>query len=275
MLLLRTDTLPSGPTVAFELKLDGFRAEAIKSRGKNHLRSRNDKDFNSRYPAIVKALAAMPDETVIDGEIVALASDGRPSFNAFQNYGGATAIVYYVFDLMILEGRDIMDQPLESRRELLGKRVLAALDEPIRESPELQASLPDLVHSVKAQGLEGLVAKRRDSRYARPALRRMAEDARQSRPGVCHRRLHAGSQELRRAHLWLLSRRRSTIRRPHEGRLHPGGSRSAVQTLPRPGKRRVPIRESARAEERPVGGRADGRENEGQQVASSAVGRAV
>jgi bifunctional non-homologous end joining protein LigD len=73
-------------------------------------------------------------------------------------------IVYYAFDAMILEGRDIMDQPLSSRRELLRERVLARLDEPIRESPELEASLPDLIQSVKARGA-GLVAKRGDSRY--------------------------------------------------------------------------------------------------------------
>jgi len=71
MLLLRTEKLPQGGLWVFELKLAGFRAEAIKSSGRVHLRSRNDKDFNARYPAIVQALAAMPDETVIDGEIVA------------------------------------------------------------------------------------------------------------------------------------------------------------------------------------------------------------
>jgi bifunctional non-homologous end joining protein LigD len=70
--------LPSGPAVAFELKLDGFRTEAIKSAGKVHLRPLNDKDFNSRYPAIAKALAAMPDETVIDAEIGALDLVGSP-----------------------------------------------------------------------------------------------------------------------------------------------------------------------------------------------------
>ena len=70
MLLLRTEKLPQGGLGVYEL--DGFRAEAIKSSGRVHLRSRNDKDFNARYPAIVQALAAMPDETVIDGEIVAL-----------------------------------------------------------------------------------------------------------------------------------------------------------------------------------------------------------
>jgi ATP-dependent DNA ligase len=72
MLLQRTETLPEGGSWTYELKLDGFRAEAIKSGGRVHLRSRNDKDFNSNYPAIVLALAAMPDETVMDGEIVAL-----------------------------------------------------------------------------------------------------------------------------------------------------------------------------------------------------------
>src|SRR5215472_5818404 len=96
MLLLRTETLPTGQYWVYELKFDGFRAEAIKSSGKGHLRSRNDKDFNGRYPTIVQALAAMPDETVIDGEIVALDASGRPSFNALQNYGsGAATLVYY------------------------------------------------------------------------------------------------------------------------------------------------------------------------------------
>lgn len=72
MLLLRTEKLPEGGTWLYELKLDGYRSEAIKSGGRVKLRSRNDKDFNAKYPAIVKALAAMLDETVIDGEIVAL-----------------------------------------------------------------------------------------------------------------------------------------------------------------------------------------------------------
>jgi bifunctional non-homologous end joining protein LigD len=72
MLLLRTDKLPEGPSWLHELKFDGYRALAIKADGAVQLRSRNDKNFNSRYPVILKALAPMPDDTVIDGEVVAL-----------------------------------------------------------------------------------------------------------------------------------------------------------------------------------------------------------
>ena len=77
MLLLRTERLPEGSTWLYEIKLDGYRAIAFKSGGRVQLRSRNDKDFGGKYPEIVKALAAMPDETVIDGEVVALDSAAR------------------------------------------------------------------------------------------------------------------------------------------------------------------------------------------------------
>ena len=165
MLLLRTEVLPTGRDQVYELKFDGFRAEAIKSAGTVYLRSRNNKDFNARYPAIAKALSGMPDDTVIDGEVVALES-GRPSFNALQNYGSTAApLLYYVFDVMILTGKAVTNEPLDNRRSLLRERVLAKLSDPIRESPELDATLPELIQSVKAQGLEGLVSKRRDSLY--------------------------------------------------------------------------------------------------------------
>jgi bifunctional non-homologous end joining protein LigD len=105
MLLLRTDQLPEGPNQSYELKLDGYRALAIKTGGRVKLRSRNDNDFSARYPAIVKALSAMPNETVIDGEVVALDESGRPSFNLLQNYGSAGApLIYYVFDVVVLKG---------------------------------------------------------------------------------------------------------------------------------------------------------------------------
>ena len=166
MLLLRTDTLPDSDRWLYELKLDGYRAIAFKRDGAVHLRSRNDNDFSGRYPAVYKALASLPDNTVIDGEVIAFGPDGRPSFNALQNYGSAAgAVVYYVFDVMVLAGRDVMREPLEKRRALLETKVLPKLAEPVRYAPPLDATLPVLVRSVKEQGFEGLVAKRRDSRY--------------------------------------------------------------------------------------------------------------
>jgi DNA ligase D-like protein (predicted ligase) len=171
MLLLRTDALPSGDEWLYELKLDGFRAIAFKRDGRAHLRSRNDNDFSARYPDVFKALAKLPDETVIDGEILALDDEGRPSFNALQNFGsGAAAVVYYVFDLMVLGGRDVMRESLDVRRKLLENKVLPKLAEPIRYAPSLDAALPVLIQSVKEQGFEGLVAKRRTSVYE-PGLR--------------------------------------------------------------------------------------------------------
>jgi len=72
MLLLSTERLPAGESWVYELKLDGFRAVAIKSGGRVRLRSRNDKDLAARFSTIARALYAMPDETAIDGEVVAL-----------------------------------------------------------------------------------------------------------------------------------------------------------------------------------------------------------
>jgi bifunctional non-homologous end joining protein LigD len=167
MLLVRTEQLPDDPARwAYQLKLDGYRAIAFKTGGKVYLRSRNDNSFNDRYPAVVRGLERMPNETVIDGELIALDENGRPSFSALQNNGSAaTPVIYYVFDVMVLSGRDLMGKTRDARREHLEESVLPTLAEPVRYAGELNASLRELVHSVKAQGLEGLVAKRRDSRY--------------------------------------------------------------------------------------------------------------
>lgn len=172
MLLLRTDKLPDDPARwSYQLKLDGYRAIAFKTGGKVHLRSRNDNDFNARYSKVVRGLAKLPNETVIDGELIALADDGRPSFNALQNSGAAsTPILYFVFDVVVLEGRDLTGDTFDRRREILERKIVPTLAEPVRYAAALDASLGDLIHSVKAQGLEGLVAKRRDSRYE-PGLR--------------------------------------------------------------------------------------------------------
>ena len=88
MLLLRTDDLPNDrERWQYELKVDGYRAIAFKTGGKLYLRSRNNNDFAKRYPGVLRGLAKLPDDTVIDGEIVAFDANGRPSFNPLQNFG--------------------------------------------------------------------------------------------------------------------------------------------------------------------------------------------
>jgi bifunctional non-homologous end joining protein LigD len=151
MLLLRTDGLPNDASRwEYQLKFDGYRAIAFKTGGKLHLRSRNDNDFSLRYPGVVQGLANMPDETVIDGEVIALDDDGRPSFNILQNYGSSRApVFYFVFDVMILRGRSVMREALAMRRQLLEKNVLPKLAEPVRYAPPLNAELAVLVESVK------------------------------------------------------------------------------------------------------------------------------
>ena len=161
MMLLRTENLPQGDDWLYEIKLDGYRALAIKSGGRVQLRSRNDNDFTKRYSSIAAALCTVPDETVLDGELIALDEEGRPSFHLLQNYvSSKAALVFFIFDVLILRGRNVMTEPLSERRALLEKHVLPKLVEPIRCSPELKAGLPQLIASVKSSGLEGLVAHR-------------------------------------------------------------------------------------------------------------------
>jgi bifunctional non-homologous end joining protein LigD len=137
MLLQRAHSLPDGPEWSYEVKLDGYRALAIKTNGKTLLRSRNNKDFNAKYPGVVRALAALPDETVIDGEIVTLDESGRPSFNLLQNVDPSKAtVVYYIFDALVLGGQSLVAEPMSKRREALQAQVLPRLSEPVRESPQ-------------------------------------------------------------------------------------------------------------------------------------------
>jgi len=166
MLLQQTDRLPTdGDRWAYELKLDGYRAIAANTGAEIRLWSRNGNDFTNRYASIARGLAKLPTHTVIDGEVIALDGDGRPSFNALQNADPKAPLVYFVFDVLVLQSRDVMGEPFEKRRALLERHVLPALTDPVRYAGELTAPLGDLVASVKAHGFEGLVAKRRDSRY--------------------------------------------------------------------------------------------------------------
>ena len=125
MLLLRTSTLREGPQWRYELKHDGYRAVVFKSAGKLFLRSRNNKDFADRYPEILEGLTKLPDEMVIDGEVVALDESGRPSFNALQNSASSEReLVYYVYDVMVIAGNDVMSEPFDKKADTLREEDL-------------------------------------------------------------------------------------------------------------------------------------------------------
>jgi DNA ligase D-like protein (predicted ligase) len=156
--------VPEGPQWSFEFKLDGYRLEAVKSAGKITLYSRRRNVLNTKFPYIAAALKDLPDETVIDGELVALASDGRPNFNLLQNYRSAEShIIYYAFDVMTLKGRDLTQLPLSERREVL--RSILPTNEHLGISIAVQKTAHDMIALVREQGIEGIVAKRTDSIY--------------------------------------------------------------------------------------------------------------
>jgi DNA ligase D-like protein (predicted ligase) len=165
MLCLAVTKLPEGPEWQLELKLDGYRGIGIKSKGRANLASRNGKDFSGRFPTVTRALDRLPDETVIDGEIVAVSEDGKPSFNLLQNFGNAEhTILFYAFDLLILAGTDLRSRPLEQRRALL-RELIPALGDPVRQSETFDVPAPELLATIRQHGLEGVVAKRRSSTY--------------------------------------------------------------------------------------------------------------
>jgi bifunctional non-homologous end joining protein LigD len=104
--------LIDGPDWVYEIKLDGYRAVAVKSDGGVNLFSRRRKSFDHHYPLIVEALAELPEGSVVDGEIVALDESGRPNFNLLQNFRSeASRIHYFIFDLLICNNHDLTDCP--------------------------------------------------------------------------------------------------------------------------------------------------------------------
>ena len=157
--------LPDGAQWLYEIKLDGYRAEAMRSESGVILFSRSRKSFNKQFSLIVEALADLPENTVIDGEVVALDESGRPDFNLLQNFRSeASRIHFFVFDLLVYQGRDLTRLPLIERREIM-RSVLKFKSPRIRISDYVEASATDILNAVREQGLEGIVGKRKDSLY--------------------------------------------------------------------------------------------------------------
>ena len=103
---LPVSRLPEGPKWTYEIKLDGYRLEVVRSAGRTTLYSRRQNVLTEKFPYIAATLKDLPDDTVIDGELVALDSYGRPDFNLLQNLRSAESrIIYYAFDILIHKRR--------------------------------------------------------------------------------------------------------------------------------------------------------------------------
>jgi bifunctional non-homologous end joining protein LigD len=170
------ETPPGGGDWIYELKFDGIRALAIKREKKLSLLSRNQNELGGRFPEIVAATKELPArEFVIDGEIVALDEKGRSSFQLLQMLemeGRKAPLLYYVFDILQAEGKNLMPLPLETRKQLLSKLREEAGD-PIRFSDELGRDADALLKEIRRLGLEGIVGKQPRSLYE-PGRRRGA-----------------------------------------------------------------------------------------------------
>ncbi len=166
MLARPVNELPSGKGWLYELKLDGYRALVLKSRGDATLFSRRGNNLSNNYPTITRAFSFLPDETMVDGELVVLDVEGKPSFSALQKSRFTPdALHFYVFDLLAYQGRDLRKLSLVQRRHLLEKFVLKGMRDPVRLSAVFDAAPQRLIAAAKNNGLEGVIGKRADSRY--------------------------------------------------------------------------------------------------------------
>jgi bifunctional non-homologous end joining protein LigD len=177
-MLATAGTLPSDEgDWAYEIKWDGVRAIAFVDGGRIRLQSRNDKDLTSSFPefrALGAAIGARP--CVLDGEIVVLGPDGTPNFgllqqrlhvvnaNAIKKLAADTPASYVIFDLLHLEGRPLTALPYDERRQALEALNLSGSSFTTAESFH-GVSGTDVLRATRENGLEGVIAKRRDSLY--------------------------------------------------------------------------------------------------------------
>jgi DNA ligase D-like protein (predicted ligase) len=164
---LLVSRLPEGPEWTYEIKLDGYRAQALCAGKATQLLSRNGKDLAGRFPSIARELAAaLPGNSVVDGELVALDPSGKPSFSLIQNSATSGAeVVFFAFDLLRLAGKDLTKTPLSERRRLL--RLALKQTAAVQFSYDFALPAQKMLELVRAHGLEGVVAKRLSSTYER------------------------------------------------------------------------------------------------------------
>jgi bifunctional non-homologous end joining protein LigD len=165
MLATLVNDVPTGKGWLFEVKWDGYRALAYVHAGEARLVSRNGNDLTARFPNVAKAVpaAVKTPDCVLDGEVCALDENGRSSFSAMQQAKPGTPIVYYVFDALEIDGKPLADLPLVERHERL-EQLLDRRNRTVRLSETFEDG-DALLEAARQQQLEGILAKKADSRY--------------------------------------------------------------------------------------------------------------
>ncbi len=157
----------SDPAWLFEPKWDGFRALCFLKDGKVRFISRNQQNLTQRFPELQEVADLIKAKTaIIDGEIVALDRQGRPSFDSLRYRRHQGAIAFYAFDLLHFDGEDLSQYPLVARKSALKKILRKARTGRIRYTEHIEEQGERLFKELEAMQLEGMVAKRKDSVYA-------------------------------------------------------------------------------------------------------------
>ena len=160
---------PSSTGWAYEIKFDGYRILARCEAGATVLYTRNGNDWTKRMDSLARDIGSLELDTAwLDGEVVALDKDGLPSFNALQNAfdkAGTEDIVFFVFDLIYLNGDDLRQVPFSGRREMLESLFAGGDRGRVRLSQIFHADGPSVLRSACKLGLEGVIAKRLNAPY--------------------------------------------------------------------------------------------------------------
>jgi bifunctional non-homologous end joining protein LigD len=163
-----SENLPRSEDWVYEIKFDGFRGLALKNGSEVRLISRNNRDLGPKFPCVVAALRKLPcEQLMLDGEVVALDQTGRSSFQLLQGGDGtakSAGLFFYVFDILNVNGRDTTGLPLMKRKALL-QTLLKGKTDCLRLSDVLHGSMEELTPVMQQMGLEGLIAKKRESIY--------------------------------------------------------------------------------------------------------------
>ena len=158
---------PDGPDWLHEIKLDGYRMHARLDAGRVEIITRRGNDWTQKYPAIAKTIAGLSaQDAYLDGELCGVMPDGRTAFNLIQNAtdAGQELLVFFVFDLLFLEGEDIRDLPLVDRKARL-EALLVGAPKSLRYNDHQIGQGPAFHRLACERGLEGIVSKRIDGRY--------------------------------------------------------------------------------------------------------------